>query len=341
MGTMRSPATFALALAALFAAAGSEAQPVSPRVSAVRVARDGGSIVITLQASGPLPVPAVGEVDGPPRLFFDFAGVVCEARGTRLKGDPDVRGVRAAQHTASPLVTRVVVDLVRPQVFRVETDRLAEGVLRLVGADATQPLPIAPAPPPSPTPPAETPGHTAADTPAANPPAVAAERGPDPEPAAAVNGAAHAVGPDPQPVRGPVDAPPAAPGPTPASSGPARDSGDYRTLAADPLARLLALRPLLATIDQFASPSPEELQLAADEFDRIRRVMGAISAPAPMRATHDLLLRAAALGTVATRLRAEANRTSDISQVRNAGSAAAGARLLIERACAELGCMAQ
>jgi hypothetical protein len=112
-------------------------------------------------------------------------------------------------------------------------------------------------------------------------------------------------------------------------------------VAADPLARLLALRPLLATIDQFASPSPEELQLAADEFDRIRRVMAMISAPATMRSTHDLLLRAASLGTVATRLRAEANRTSDISQVRNAGSAAAGARLLIERACAELGCDTQ
>jgi hypothetical protein len=81
--------------------------------------------------------------------------------------------------------------------------------------------------------------------------------------------------------------------------------------------------------------------MGAEEFDRIRRVISNVQPPSSMRSTHDLLVRACALGTMSARLRAEANRTSDIGQVRNAGSAAAGARLLLERVCVELGCDAK
>jgi hypothetical protein len=123
-----------------------------------------------------------------------------------------------------------------------------------------------------------------------------------------------------------------------APASPTRELDRYLAQIADPLERLLALRSLLATIDQFASPSPDELQMSAEEFDRIRRVVSLVKPPPALQPTHDLLMRACALGTMAARLRAEANRTSDIGQVRNAGSAAAGARLLLERACTDLGC---
>jgi hypothetical protein len=327
-------------LAVALATGSSEAQPAAVRLRGVTIAREAGTVVVTIEATGKLDAPAVGEVDGPPRVFFDFAGVICATRGTAQRGDPDVRRVRAAQHTASPLVTRVVIDLVRPMAFHIETDRLAEGVIRVVLDAADRPTPVPstgrPTPPAVPLRTAPPPGVAPVPKPAIDVPASAPEIVPTPSKPAA--DAPVAVSPPAVPTPPATAALPPESSPAPSPAAPVREIDRYRAAAADPLARLLALRPLLTTIDQFASPSPEELQLAADEFDRIRRVMAGIQPPATLRSTHDLLLRASSLGTVATRLRAEANRTSDIGQVRNAGSAAAGSRLLIERACAELGC---
>jgi hypothetical protein len=112
----------------------------------------------------------------------------------------------------------------------------------------------------------------------------------------------------------------------------------YKHLIGDALTQVLAMRPMLATIDRFISPTADELQSAGEELDRIRRVLSTIQPPETLRPTHEFLVRACTLGGMATRLRAEANRTNDIGQVRNAGSAAAGARLLLDRVCLSLGC---
>jgi hypothetical protein len=310
----------------------SAAQSAVPSVRAVSVQRQADATIVIIQATGPLPAPSVGEVDGPPRVFFDFAGVACTARGVAAAGHPAVRRVRAAVHSATPLLTRVVIDLIGDAAISLESDQLASGILRVrvtprANTPASPPLPSA-GPPSGVAPVPESAAAAAAPAPGPAPPA------PPPPPAS--------VRPD--PITPPVPAATSAAAPPPAATGaagpaaPARDVERYRRFIADALGRLLTLRPLLASIDQFASPPPDELQMAADEFDRIVRVVSIAQPPPALRTTHDLLVRASSLAAVATRLRAEANRTSDIGQVRNAGSAAAGARLLLERVCTELGC---
>ncbi|HXW07547.1 MAG TPA: hypothetical protein VD833_20090 [Vicinamibacterales bacterium] len=330
------PATLVLLVTLLLASDGPlQAQTSAVRLRGVEIAREGSVVVVTVEATGPLPTPLAGRVDGPPRVFFDFPGIIPATRGVRSPGDPSVRGVRVALHSGDPLITRVVIDLVRPDPVRLEPDRLAEGRFQVLVGEVTAPVVIGeipadlpPAPEPTP-PPASPPPKTETLAPGSPPPvSEKATSGPaaPPKPASA----------SPAPTSG---ASPPAPG---ASNGagalPARDLERYRAQIADGFGRLLALRPLLTTIDQFASPPPDELQMGVEEFERVRRVMSEVDPPLSLRPTHDLLVRACALGTMATRLRAEANRTSDIGQVRNAGSAAAGARMLLDRACAEMGC---
>jgi hypothetical protein len=298
-----------------------QAQRASPRIRAVQIDRQGSVAVVTVEASGPLPVPSVGRVEGPSRIFFDFTDVLPATRGVVSPGDPAIRGVRVALHSATPRVTRVVIDLRAAEPARLDADHLAAGRLRVfvgeVEGPGAPPIPPPPTPAPVPAPAVPIPGQpapTSGGTP------------PQPSPPSAL-----------PPASPPAATPPAVSAP----ATPARDGDRYRAQIADAFARLLALRPLLATIDQFASPPPDELQMGAEEFDRIRRVISNVQPPSSMRSTHDLLVRACALGTMSARLRAEANRTSDIGQVRNAGSAAAGARLLLERVCVELGCDAK
>ena len=63
-----------------------------------------------------------------------------------------------------------------------------------------------------------------------------------------------------------------------------------------------------------------------------------MKAPDSLRSQHDMLVQSTILALMATRLRLEAFRTTDAATLRNAASAAAGATLLLDRACADLGC---
>ena len=78
--------------------------------------------------------------------------------------------------------------------------------------------------------------------------------------------------------------------------------------------------------------------MAIDEFERLRQELTGIKPAESMRSQHDMLVQATILAVMATRLRLEAFRTSDAGTLRNAASAAAGATLLLDRACADLGC---
>ena len=79
------------------------------------------------------------------------------------------------------------------------------------------------------------------------------------------------------------------------------------------------------------------MQLAAEEFERLRSDFSGVKPPETLRAQHDMLFQATTLALMATRLRLEAFRTTDAATLRNAASAAAGATLLLDRACADLG----
>ena len=97
-------------------------------------------------------------------------------------------------------------------------------------------------------------------------------------------------------------------------------------------------QPILTALDTAEPQDPERIQLAIDEFERLRQELSGMKPAESMRAQHDMLVQSTILALMATRLRLEAFRTSDAATLRNAASAAAGATLLLDRACADLGC---
>ena len=287
-----------------------------PMLRAVRVdaGESGGATTVILEADGPLPVPLSGALDGPPRIYLDLNGV---RPGTAVRlAEPGALVLRArvALHGANPISTRVVLDLSRQTPYRIDSSGRAQGRLTIViGIPPSAP---APAPPPvqKPTqatiPPAQaTISPRAAPSPSAAPP-------PAPAPPASTP---------------PVAGPPAAPQRR-ASGGDA-----YVAQVSVALARLQALRPLLASIDRRAPEPVGDLRAAILEFNAVTRLLVAIKVPTSRETTQDLLLRACDLGARASRMRMELESTGDLAPGWNAASAAAGALIMLDSASAELG----
>jgi hypothetical protein len=285
-----------------------------PMLRAVRVVAEpsGGSTTVILEADGPLPVPLSGAVDGPPRIYLDLNGV---RPGTAVRlAEPGALVLRArvALHSANPISTRVVLDLSRPSLYRIDSSGRAQGRLTVVlGAPPSAP---APAPPPVQThtqktiPPRATPSPSAAAPPAPVPPAP-----PAPPPSPSVSGF------------------PAAP------QRRARGADAYVAQVSVAFGRLQALRPLLASIDRRAEQPGGDLTAAATEFDSVARVLAAIKPSASRETTHGLLIRACALGARASRMRLDSAQTGDSDLRWNAASAAAGALIMLDSASADLG----
>jgi AMIN domain len=275
---------------------------------AVTVGARGNDSVIALVADTPLPEPIVGTLEGPPRIFLDFTNVRPRVPATTRSPDPRVQRVRVALHSAQPTVTRVVIDLASLQPYRLEREG---NQLRVV-------LGIA-APPPAP--PAPLPVSTAS-SPAPIP------RVPSlPEP--------------------PIGKPPVADKPlpvaphrtyTPSPSIPLKDLERYRQQVSGPLDRLRMQEPLLKSLDGNEDQPAERVQMAIDEFERLKQEFSAVKPPDTLRVQHGMLLQSSTLAVMAATLRLEWMRTGDATTKRNASSAAAGAILLLDRACGELGC---
>lgn len=362
----------AAALLAPLAPAGAALQvteQASPLIilKSVRVGAGGETVVVEIEADGPLPAPVTARLDAPARFFLDFPGVITGTRGSR-EGVAPIARVRVALHSSNPPVTRVVLDMAAQHEITIDDSARADGRVRLVvgsplgagGAPggtreappgplplpATNPKPLDPslAPGLMPVPPLPTAGTGAAAKPAqaADP---AAE---DPKPAAAPEPRAVERPPirtsePPRRAAPPVEAPP--PTVYRAGSGePAkpseRDLGRYREDVEAPLTRLRRLRPLLADIDRQDPKPPEELQAARTELSAVIRVLSGMHPPDALQRTHDMLMRAASLSMMAATLRADAGARADPTTIRNAGSAAAGAVLLLDRVCIEIGCKA-
>jgi len=127
------------------ASAGAQPAPSATRptviqsVDAAPLAGGAGSGV-TVHANGPLPIPTVGVLDGPPRIYLDFAGVRLPSGITAEFQDPLLRGVRLAQHAVDPLVARIVLDLVAPIGHRIDSSERQGGkVVVLLGDQGPAP----------------------------------------------------------------------------------------------------------------------------------------------------------------------------------------------------------
>lgn len=265
-----------------------------------------GVTIVAIEADGPLPTPTVGVLDGPPRIYLDFPGIVGQTQSIRAEGDPSIRRVRVATHSQNPLVTRVVIDLVRPTPHRLEASPEAPARLTvLVGS------------------PGETGGPSSAPPSAAPPPAPVPV--PPPSPAASTPSSPISV-PPPSPLASPPPARLAAPRAEP-----------YLAQLAPLLARLENLRPVLVAIDKQEDQQAVNLQRAIDELGAIGRALITVRPPRAMTEAHDQLLQSCTLGTQAARGRIEFTAGGNATVGWNAASAAAGALLLLDRARATLG----
>jgi hypothetical protein len=286
----------------------------------VTVAASGNDSVIALVADGSLPDPVVGALQGPPRIFLDFLNVRPRVPATTPSSDPRVRRVRVALHSAQPTVTRVVIDLVAMQPHRLEREG---DQLRVVLGSAASP-PITPAPVP-----VSTSSSPAPSAPPASPPASA----PIPRVPSL---------PDPPIAKSPAPAKPLPVAPhrtyTPSPSIPLRDLERYRQQVSGTLDRLRMQEPLLKALDANDDEVGERVQMAIDEFERLKQEFAAVKPPDTLRVQHSMLVQASTLAVMAASLRLDWMRTGDATTKRNASSAAAGAILLLERACGELGC---
>ena len=95
---------------------------------------------------------------------------------------------------------------------------------------------------------------------------------------------------------------------------------------------------MVAAIDIDESVTAEALAFTAAEFRDLRRILEAAKPSDALRPAHDLLISACVLGAGAANLRIEAARDNNPLVRRNAASAAAGALMLLDRACAALAC---
>lgn len=315
-----------------------------PKLLSVRTVNEGGTIAVIIDANGTLPMPVDGSVENPPRLFFDFEGVLPARTGVvTTPGAGVVRQTRVARY--APDVTRVVLDLVRPESYRIEADERATGRIKIfVGsgsptaavaappARTTTPKPSATTPPP--LPPLDPVAHAPKPTPTATPPAASAP------PPAVTKPPANDTPATPAPAAEPTYSrrPPAYARPPSAPKPPAREVERYRQRLSGAIERLEAQQPVMILIDAEGSISTEALEAAVSEFTSVRRLLEGIKPSEALSSAHELLVASCTLGATASRLGIEASRESNAEARKNAASAAAGALMFFDRACADLGC---
>jgi hypothetical protein len=92
----------------------SQAKAPAASVRAVRITSDKDGPAVEITSSRPL-TPAIQKLDGPPRLVIDLPNTsFFLARKRYASHDQQMSAVRVDQYQASPPITRVVVDLLKP-----------------------------------------------------------------------------------------------------------------------------------------------------------------------------------------------------------------------------------
>jgi hypothetical protein len=123
--------------------------------------------------------------------------------------------------------------------------------------------------------------------------------------------------------------------PDPAERSPERRR--YLAQVAGTLARMQALRKMIASIDGQITVVSADLPGAAAELGELEASLTAMKVPVSLATTHDLLIRTCALGARAARMRRDADASGDAAAALNAASAAAGALIMFDRATRDLG----
>ncbi|MCC7243246.1 MAG: AMIN domain-containing protein [Acidobacteria bacterium] len=296
---------------------GAAQQP--PQVQSVRTRTDVGTTVVVVEGRGTLPIPTAGSLENPPRNYLDLGGtlVAGSARAT-VPGEGVVRRTRVALFAAN--VTRVVLDLVTMEPFRIDTSERAAGRITIVVGGQALPAVPTPAPPsaatlpPTPSAPADPAAASAAPAPPPLPESAAAIATPVPRPR------------------------PAYVAPPSAIKLPSRDVERYRQRLAGAIDRLEAQQPVLALLDAQASVGVQALRAADTVFANVCQGPGEFKPSASLASTHRLLIASCTLGALATRLALEAGQSRDPQGMKNAASAAAGALMSFEGVCADIGC---
>ena len=101
--------------------AGPAAARVATAIDAVRANVVGATTVVTLTGNGRLVPTSVTEAqEQPRRLVFDFTGVSSKAPGQTAVESALVKRVHVAEHSRSPLVTRVVMEIADGATYHLE-----------------------------------------------------------------------------------------------------------------------------------------------------------------------------------------------------------------------------
>lgn len=266
-------------------------------LTAIRLAGDAAQPLIELTANSALPEPVVGVLEGPSRIYLDLVDVRMGA-AVPPEGLGVVTRVRAALHSVSPLVTRVVIDLSESRGHTLDLSQRQSGLIRIS---------IAPA------------GTGRAASPGRVPsrPEVAPERAP------AVMG---------KPGRSSEENGSRSPAPRAATAAPdalPRPGPQYRARIAPIVEQLDAAVRVLESIDQRKVVLLQDLDSAAKTIDVVHDELAAMQPTRDAIPVHDTLRSACTLASTAVELTRAAH-GHDLPW--NASSAAAGSLILLDRA---------
>ena len=100
-----------------------------------------GVAAIVIEASGQLPEPSSGRASDPSRIYLDFPDVLPLRVVEPVAPNPLLARIRVAQHSAIPLVTRLVLDLIQETTYRIDVSARTEGrIVVLVRPQSHPPL---------------------------------------------------------------------------------------------------------------------------------------------------------------------------------------------------------
>lgn len=118
-------------------AAGEQEPGRATALTAVAVDERDGDVTVRLTGNGKLTASSVQVPDGaPPRLALDFTGVTSRTSSVVSGGKGLVQRVRVARFSATPLVTRVVVDLTGTFLYKVRPGDDLDSVVVTIGNPA-------------------------------------------------------------------------------------------------------------------------------------------------------------------------------------------------------------
>jgi hypothetical protein len=272
------------------------------RLLTVTIAASADGTNVVLEGDAPLPVPAVGVVDGPPRIYLDFTGVLPPSSVVFASDAPSIRRVRVALHSDPPVVTRVVIDLVRQTSYRIKPDSAAPNRLVItVGEPEGR---------------GQGGDGRGARVEGRNPKT-------PPSPRNDIGEAGGLRTSDPGTQRLPSA------------------QQMYVQQVSGLLARLEKMRPLLVSIDTRSEQPGVSLQVAMSELDSIAKALAGIRPSRRLAPIHDRLQQSCSLASRAVRARMESMVQGSSDVAWTGASAAAGALLLLDRVRADLGLVAQ